>query len=182
MKAQSLTHPPANNEPGLAYMQQTVQEKPQFRDLQVFTNWSGGGGNPKCPSEHSYSKGSTEGSSAGGGAEQHKIVLHWTKLELEARRPVSELEALREIVKGLDLIKNFRGATDDPELTHQTPRHLTKSPADIVKDFLLTVSRQCYLLKQPFGNLAAGSIPLDVVLTHPAVRTALVSKSGYGTF
>jgi len=145
-------------------MQQTTTSTPEFKDLIPFTTWRGGSGNPKVPSEISYSKGLNT---------DDMLVLHWTKLELEARRPVTELEALRNALNGLRLLQHFRSA-DNPELTHDIPRHLSKTPTDIVKDFLLTVAREYYahMKKTPAAKALVkgpGEIPLDIVITHPAV-------------
>ncbi|KAM5344569.1 hypothetical protein ACJ41O_013104 [Fusarium nematophilum] len=151
---------------GLSYIQQQTTCGPQFKDLEVFTEWQGGSSNPKVPSEISYSKVVTNQSDKD--AERHKLVLHWTKLELETRRAATELEALLEAVQGLSLIKRLREVTD-AEINHEAPRHLTKSPSDIVKDFLLTVARQYYLhMKEQSTALTGGEIPLDIALTHPA--------------
>ncbi|RSM12109.1 hypothetical protein CEP52_002587 [Fusarium oligoseptatum] len=153
---------------GLSYMQQKSLSEPDFNDLEVFTGWSGGSGNPKIPSEISYSKATNRSSQQGKEAERHRLVLHWTKLELETRRPATELEALLEAVQGLNLVKRLR-EVDDAEINHEAPTHLTKSPSDIVKDFLLKIARQYYLhMKEKSSALIAGEIPLDIALTHPA--------------
>jgi hypothetical protein len=163
-------------------MQQQMLREPQFKDLHLFTQWRGGSGNPKIPSEISYSKGTKDGNQKGDDAERHNIMLHWTKLELETRRPATELEALSEAVQGLKLIKRLRKATDSG-LNHETPRHLTKSPSDIVKDFLLTVSRQYYLhMKGQSAALTKGQIPLDMALTHPAVSASLHSRFAFRAY
>jgi len=153
-------------------MQQKTTSTPKFSDVKPFVGWRDGAGNPKVPSEISYSKGSTSS-----GAAQHKRVLHWTKLELEARRPVAELEALRDALDGLRLLQRFRSA-DDPELTHEVPRHLSKTPKDIVRDFLLTVAREYYVHMQKglTANALAkgpGGVSLDIIITHPAVSCPL---------
>ncbi|KAL2679377.1 hypothetical protein Neosp_010151 [[Neocosmospora] mangrovei] len=132
------------------------------------TGWSGGSGNPKLPSEISYSKATNRSRQPGKDAERHKLVLHWTKLELETRRPAAELEALLEAVQGLSLVKRLREVAD-ADINHEAPTHLTKSPSDIVKDFLLKIARQYYLhMKGQSSALIGGQIPLDVALTHPA--------------
>ncbi|KAI8665736.1 hypothetical protein NCS56_01010700 [Fusarium sp. Ph1] len=153
---------------GLSYMQQKTLSEPDFNDLEVFTGWSGGSGNPKIPSEISYSKATNRSRQPGKDAERHKLVLHWTKLELETRRPATELEALLEAVQGLSLVKRLREVAD-ADINHEAPTHLTKSPSDIVKDFLLKIARQYYLhMKGQSSALIGGQIPLDVALTHPA--------------
>ena len=154
-------------------MQQKTLSEPDFNDLEVFTGWSGGSGNPKIPSEISYSKGTNRSRQPGKDAERHKLVLHWTKLELETRRPATELEALLEAVQGLSLVKRLREVAD-ADINHEAPTHLTKSPSDIVKDFLLKIARQYYLhMKGQSSALIGGQIPLDVALTHPAVSRLL---------
>lgn len=165
-----------STQPGLAWMQQRSTAAPEFKHVELFTSWRDSSGNPKVPSEISYSKGTRTSSQNGHGSEQHKLVLHWTKLELETRRPVTELETLQEALSGMGLLKRFR-STADPELGHETPRHLSKSPTDVVKDFLWTVSRQYYthMKKPPTSTaLSQGGVPLDIVLTHPAVRCPFV--------
>ncbi|KAJ4168422.1 hypothetical protein NW754_010333 [Fusarium falciforme] len=149
-------------------MQQKTISEPDFNDLEVFTGWSGGSGNPKVPSEISYSKATNRSHQQGKDAERHKLMLHWTKLEFETRRPATELEALLEAVQGLSLVKRLREVAD-ADINHEAPTHLTKSPSDIVKDFLLKIARQYYLhMKGQSSALIGGQIPLDVALTHPA--------------
>jgi hypothetical protein len=62
-------------------------------------------------------------------------VLRWTKLELEPRTTINELDVLRELTKGLDLIRELQ-ANKNSGITNDMPQHLAKNPEDIVRDYL----------------------------------------------
>lgn len=95
--------------------------------------------------------------------------MRWTKLELEPRTTVRELEVLRELVKGLDLVNELR-ANENAAYTNDIPRHISKSSEDVVRDYLCKVSREWYQFISTQGRHTLGNVPLDIVITHPAVR------------
>lgn len=68
----------------------------------------------KVPLAYSYSKASTTGECRqwGYSISDNSDVLPWTKLELEPHTTVRELEVLRDLVKGLDLLKELRANKD----------------------------------------------------------------------
>lgn len=127
---------------------------------------------PKVPSTYSYSKASTAGEYRQWGYSicDDSDVVQWTKLELEPRTTFRELEVLRELVKGLDLLNDLR-ASKDAAIKNDVPRFLPKESCDIVRDYLGKVAREwySYMSDQPISVLK--SVPIDIVLTHPAVNS-----------
>jgi hypothetical protein len=97
-------------------------------------------------------------------------VMRWTKLELEPRTTVRELEVLRELVKGLDLVHELR-ANENAANTSDIPRHLSKDAGDVVRDYLGKVAKEWFLYMRSQGKHTLTSVPLDIVITHPAVRS-----------
>jgi hypothetical protein len=102
--------------------------------------------------------------------------MRWTKLELEPRTTVRELEVLRELVNGLDLINELR-ADKNAANTNNIPRHISKDAGDIVRDYLSKVAREWYLYMKGLGRYTLDTVPLDIIITHPAVRLPLLPCS-----
>jgi hypothetical protein len=94
--------------------------------------------------------------------------MRWTKLELEPRTTTRELDVLRELVRGLDLIKNLQ-SDDNAAFTNDIPRHLAKDAEDIVMDYLGEVAREWYAYMKSQGRHTLDTVPLDIIVTHPAV-------------
>ncbi|KAK0705690.1 hypothetical protein B0H67DRAFT_389369 [Lasiosphaeris hirsuta] len=155
---------------GLAYMHQTVEADPSFRDLRVFGEWSGGGGAGKIPSAISYSKTPSKCKQWGDDIDkQQSLVLKWTKLELQPQKALQELAKLREALGGLALVESL--LRDEREgVQTDMPLHITKSPISIVQDYLTRVARHYYLYMRNNSEFAfeRGNVPVDMVITHPA--------------
>ena len=94
--------------------------------------------------------------------------MRWTKLELEPRATVKELEVLGELLTGLDLIGNLR-ANNYPANMDSIPQHLPKDAGDIIRDYLGEVAREWFLYISSQGKSTLGAVPIDIVITHPAV-------------
>ncbi len=138
-------------------------------DVEVFTSWPDGGENRKVPSAISYSPPSQGCKQWGNSIDQDSRVLQWTKLELPPREPLAELTALLETLNGLELVQLLRN-NDNAAVDLDIPRHITKSPFDIVKDFLSRIAREFFLYMRGKSESVLRNVPLDIVLTHPAVR------------
>lgn len=95
--------------------------------------------------------------------------MRWTKLELEPRTTVRELEVLRDLVKGLDLVNELR-ANENAANTNDIPRHISRDSGGIVMDYLSEVAREWYQYIKSQGQHTLDHVPLDIVVTHPAVR------------
>lgn len=124
----------------------------------------------KVPSVYSYSKASGPGEYKqwGYSISDNTSVVQWTKLELEPRTTLRELEVLRDLVKGLDLLKELR-ANKDAARMNDVPRYLPKDSGDVVRDYLGKVAREWYLYMRAQRHVTE-TIPIDIVLTHPAVN------------
>jgi hypothetical protein len=136
-------------------------------------NWPGKNAQ-KVPSTYSYSKTSSEKRCKqwGYSISDDAQVMQWTKLELEPRTTVRELEALRELVRGLDLLKELR-ANENAANTNDIPRHISRDAGDIIRDYLGNVAKEWYQYMRSQGQHTLSSVPLDIVITHPAVRILL---------
>lgn len=152
---------------GLAWMQTKAGENESLDDLTVFINWPEKDAQ-KVPSEFSYSRSIGKKQQWGYSMSADADVIKWTKLELESRTTVRELEVLRELVKGLDLVNKLRG-NENAALTNDIPRHLSRSAEDVVRDYLCKVSREWHRFIKGQAELVLDTVPLDIVLTHPAV-------------
>ncbi|KUJ12158.1 uncharacterized protein LY89DRAFT_688619 [Mollisia scopiformis] len=137
-------------------------------DLVVFKFWPGSD-NPRVPSAISYSPTNpdTRRSQWGWSIDDDSKVLKWTKLELEPQSTKAELDQLRELTKGLDLLRELRESKNEGLMT-DVPQHITKSAEDIVRDFLTKVSRVWYKHMKSQNQFVLEQVPLDLVITHPA--------------
>ncbi|KAI9777865.1 MAG: hypothetical protein M1839_008542 [Geoglossum umbratile] len=91
--------------------------------------------------------------------------MRGTKLELEPRTTLKELDILRELVKGLDLISELR-ANEDAAILGDVPRHIPKTSGEIISDYLACVSKEWYRYIRGQGEHTLDQVPLDIVITH----------------
>jgi hypothetical protein len=156
--------------PGLAWIQTTGQDSLSLNDLTVFRNWPEKDAQ-KVPSAYSYSRTSSTRRCRqwGYSISDDSQVMRWTKLELEPRTAIRELEALRELVKGLDLVNELR-ANENAANMSDIPRHISKDAGDIIREYLGKVAREWYQFIRSQGRHTLDSVPLDIIITHPAVR------------
>lgn len=138
-------------------------------ELTVFKHWPGSD-NPRVPSAISYSPTNPARRKAqwGWSIDDDSKVLKWTKLELEPQSTETELLQLKELTKGLDLLRELRenqlaGTMKD------VPQHITKSAEDVVRDFLSKVAREWYKYMKSQNEYTLENLELDLVITHPAV-------------
>jgi hypothetical protein len=94
--------------------------------------------------------------------------MRWTKLELEPRTTVKELDVLRDLMQGLDLINELR-TNENAANTNEIPRHLARDSGDIVMDYLSEIAREWYRFIQSQALNVLNNVPIDIVITHPAV-------------
>ena len=123
----------------------------------------------KVPSAISYSK--TDATRRhrqwGYSIDEHSQVVRWTKLELEQCSASKELDILRDLVDGLDLLNELR--VDESTSLDKIPRHIYKDAQEVVKDFLGKVAREWFLYIKGRGRYTLETVPLDIVITHPTV-------------
>jgi hypothetical protein len=142
-----------------------------FSDVNVFLQWPGGSGLQKVPSKISFS-------SAPGGKEQwgysiseESHVLQWTKLELKLQDTTSELRKLKYLMQGHKLLQDYftQAESNDPNALANAPRHICKSSEDIIREFTGRIAQKWYEYMIDNSRFSLGEVPLDVVITHPAV-------------
>ncbi len=160
----------------MAFVQETTDRETTAKDIEVFTSWPEGGSGRKAPSAFSYSPTSAARACKqwGNSIDEHSRVLQWTKLELHPREPAEELTGLLNTVNGLELVKLLR-QNKNAAVELDIPRHITKSPADVVQDYLTKVANEFYRAMRGKSPSALRSVPLDLVLTHPAVSIRKMS-------
>lgn len=89
-------------------------------------------------------------------------------MDLEPQSTIKELEVVRELVKGLDLLKELQ-TNEDAALRNDIPRHISKDSTDVVRDYLGKVAREWALYMRNQGRHVLENVPLDIVITHPVV-------------
>ncbi len=153
---------------GLAWMQTTGQDEPSLSGLTVFRDWPG-----KCsrkvPSAFSYSATSGGCKQWGHSIDDDSKVLRWTKMDPEPRTKLQEFGIVKELMKGLALISRIY-EDEDAAIRNEIPRHLTKGSEDIVRDYLTKLVRHWYNYMRAQGHHTLENVPLDIIITHPAVR------------
>lgn len=138
-------------------------------DLRSFRNWPGKDAE-KVPSSYSYSKTSRQARKKqwGYSIDDQSRVLRWTKLELEPRETKKELEELRELVQGLNLVKKLKENRDTGKVD-EIPRHISKDAIEIIRDYLSKIARAWRDHMTSRSASVLTEVPLDIVITHPAV-------------
>jgi len=154
---------------GLAWMQTTGRDDPSLSDLRVFRGWPERDA-PMVPSAISYSNTSSVRRCRqwGYSIDDRSLVMRWTKLELEPRTTLKELDILRGLVEGLDLISELR-ANESAAIMNDIPRHISKTPWEIIKDYLSHITKEWYLDCRSQGRFTLDQVPLYIVATHPPV-------------
>ncbi len=125
-------------------------------------NWSEENINPKVPSEFTYS--ANDGENWGSGIGDNAFVIRWTKLELERPKRLHALAALDRTLGEAGQLSFKPGSSD-------IPRHLIRSPADVMTDYLYEVAK-CVRrdIEADRDPMNLSRYPIDLVITHPAVR------------
>src|SRR3954451_25475252 len=131
-------------------MQKIDQNNPSLESLNVYQNWPEQN-SQKVPSVISYSSTKTGHMQWGHSIDDGSQVMRWTKLDLESRTTVRELEVLRELMKGLELVEKLH-ANENTASTNDVPRHITKDAGDVVRDYLTKVAREWYQYMRKEGR------------------------------
>ncbi|KAH8656646.1 hypothetical protein BGZ60DRAFT_567767 [Tricladium varicosporioides] len=154
---------------GLAWMVTKEDEDiPALKDIKIFNNWPEKT-SVKVPSTISYSASSPQANKRqwGHSIDDDSRVLRWTKLELEPRETLKELEDLQELAKGLDLVKQLK-ENSEVGVAKDIPKHLSKNAEDIVRDYLYKVAREWRHEFAMQSQASLNAVPVDIVITHPA--------------
>lgn len=159
--------------PGLAVFHQAADATFSLGSIEVFTEWDGGDtGAAKVPSVISYSESEAGMKQWGSDIDinEGSWASHWTKLDLPKQTPLQELSTLR---RSLESLMDLQRLGSDNHDEYETPEHLTRSPEEIVQDFLTFIARHYYLKVKEKSQFVLTSLPIDMVLTHPAVSTSM---------
>ena len=157
-----------NSLPGLAWIQQKPDENnPSLDSVNLYQTWPEKA-SQKVPSAISYSNTERGRRQWGHSIDDGSQVMRWTKLDIDSRTTVRELEVLRELMKGLELVKKLH-ANGNTANTNEVPRHITKDSGDVVRDYLTKVAREWYQYMRSQGRYTLDRVPLDIVITPPAV-------------
>jgi molecular chaperone DnaK (HSP70) len=147
---------------GLAWAEFDGSNKLTIDDVKIFIEWPIKK-NRIVPSEISYSRG--KGAKQWGWSiDNDSKVLKWTKLEFEPKTTAKEFDVVRQLIKGLDDMDRLRKNTAE-----QVPRDMSKSAEDIVRDYIGKVAREWYIYINSERPQLLRGVPLDIVLTYPAV-------------
>jgi len=158
---------------GIAWSQQKSNESSLSIDgPHVLTNWPHKEAS-KVPSAMSYSSSPQRCKQWGYSIDDDSTVLRWTKLELKPRSTAKELTVLRELLKGLELVRELQ---EQDDLTMEIPTHVTRNAKGVVRDFMGYVARFWRDTMISNGKFALDEVPLDIVITHPAVCLAYVAS------
>ncbi|KAK0627759.1 hypothetical protein B0T14DRAFT_422206 [Immersiella caudata] len=134
----------------------------KFSDIRVVRDWVGGIG-AKVPSVLTYSSSSSQkwGYDVGNSA----YVIRWTKLKLEVPTRLDALKSMKHTLQEADMLDFGPGKPQS-----DIPRHLIRTSADIVNDYLKEVLHQVRLdIENVRDSRSLEQFPVDVVITHPAV-------------
>jgi len=138
-------------------------------DIFVVSPWPPGAGELKVPSQLSYSKTPKRLRQFGYDIDAESLILSETKLELE--EDAEDRTRIRELKSFADTLYAFtRSRLDDAAAElGGIPKHLSKSAEDIVEDYLKKVAEVVRKdIAERWPN-ALDQIPIEVVITHPAV-------------
>ena len=125
----------------------------------------------KVPSAYSYSPSTSarRRKQWGHDIDDESEVMRWTKLQLQPRTPTEEIRLLQDLTSGLQLVRQMQ-ADGQAMIQNRVPRHLSRTAREVVRDYLDEVARQWRTHMTTGSRVVFESVPLDIVVTHPAVR------------
>ncbi|KAI3320302.1 hypothetical protein HD806DRAFT_507127 [Xylariaceae sp. AK1471] len=143
----------------------TTTGSPKIEDINVVMKWPGGN-EPKVPSVITYSN--NTGEQWGYGIGDNAYVIEWTKLQLE--RP-SRFDALQVLLETLQSAEQLDFS--ERNAARELPRHLGKTPADVMTDYLTCVAEVVRQdIRRSKDEEVLKKFPIDLVITHPAIWDA----------
>ena len=142
--------------------------------ITIVEDWPGVGGiADKVPSSLSYSPRVLGKEQYGFDIEDGSTVIVQTKLEFKRRTRPQELSFLANTLENL-ITAGPGGAAN------QEDRSYARSAQDICKDYLDNIANVVLdTLRVRFNEFVAGAIPIDLVLTHPAVWDEFEKKQTF---
>lgn len=168
-----MMDPVVNAGKGVAYLsipagRQHESELEALSDeIRVVQSWPPNQESNKVPSQHSYSNTPKGCQQWGYDIDDNSLVLKRTKIQLEeVRSRLSELHTLSEMLYQMRLLNLSRPSVNKNGI----PKHLAKEPEDIVRDYLDNIAeRTLKEIETRVGRHVPTKIPMDLVVTHPAV-------------
>lgn len=154
-------------------MQIDANGRLDWNNLSIFRTWPAIN-SQKVPSAYSYSPSTSSRPRRqwGHDIDDNSEVMRWTKLQLQPKTPSEEIYYLRDLSNGLQRIRELQ-TNASAMIDNKIPRHITKSAREVVRDYLDEVAREWrqYMTTGARGGQAIfESVPVDIVITHPAVR------------
>lgn len=135
-------------------------------EIKVFKAWPKGEA-LKVPSAKSYSPTKKGNRQWGYSIDDDAMVFTWTKLELKPRPAIKELAILLKLMEGLDMLRELN---EDDDSVGDVPMHITRDAAGIIRDYLRDVAKEWGQHMKDAGQFTLDNVPLDIVITYPAVR------------
>ncbi|KAI8635597.1 hypothetical protein F5Y19DRAFT_408383 [Xylariaceae sp. FL1651] len=143
----------------------TTAEPSKIEDINVVMKWPGGN-EPKVPSVFTYSANS--GEQWGYGIGDNAYVIEWTKMQLERPSRLEALDALWQTLQEAEQLDFGQRTT-----AGRIPRHLTKTPSNVMTDYLTRVAAVVYQdIRNKKDEEVLKKFPIDLVITHPAIWDA----------
>ncbi|KAK5661328.1 hypothetical protein OQA88_11223 [Cercophora sp. LCS_1] len=135
-------------------------------EIRVIQQWPRNTTANKVPSDISYSPSLVRGCQQWGyDIDDHSRVIKWTKLALEETQDrTTELKKLASLLWEMRHVE----LTEEMYINNNMPRHLSKTPEDIVTDYLDKIAEKAYDEICTIGRNIPQRIPIDMVVTHPA--------------
>ncbi|KAK4186242.1 putative heat shock protein family 70 protein [Podospora australis] len=168
---------------GVAYLTVSAStlkemELEAFADnIKVIQDWPPREVKDKVPSQYSYSLTPKGCQQWGYDIDDNSLVLKETKIQLEhVGDRISELRVLGGLLEQLRLLD----LSKEEVTKNGIPKHLGKEPEDIVKDYLDNIAEKAHAeIQEKIGRHVLSNIPMDLVVTHPAIWSDRALNSTY---
>ncbi|KAF5027434.1 hypothetical protein F66182_454 [Fusarium sp. NRRL 66182] len=149
---------------GVAWTFVDGQHQTRLDDVHVVKNWSSDYIQEKVPSLFTYTP--IQGRRWGFGIGNNPFVIQRPKLELPKPEPVQALRTLTRTVEHAFILRQAlqKSAHQQHALI---PIHVTKSPYDAIKDYLIRVAKAARVSIERARPDQLKFFPIDIVVTHP---------------
>lgn len=137
---------------------------PYLSEVRIVDNWDGDI-SEKIPSQYTFSQATPQW----GNIKHADYVIRLSKLKFQPSKRLAALQDLREAMKDIRRVE----ARSRSQVDEQYPLHLAKSAPEIVTTYLTKVvenARAQIELADPNNPRRLKENPIDLVITHPAVR------------
>jgi len=138
-------------------------------EVTVMTEWQGRT-SQKVPSLLSYSQSPKHRDQCGHDIDELSHVIQWFKLDLDPQKAEVQLRQLDNAIKGLKLVEALY-CTDKEVIDTDIPFHIAKDSTEVVRNFIEKLIAAWKKNIEESFQRALGNVPVDVVVTHPAVSS-----------